>query len=404
MSAPTLAVDGADLDTGAVAPPKRGRLDSVDLLRGLIMVLMVIDHTREFFYTAEFDPTNPQLTTPALFWTRWVTHFCAPVFVFLAGTGAYLARGRFQTNAQLARFLLTRGAFLIVIEFTVSRLGMTFNPFAPLIVAVVLWAIGWSMIILAGLVFLPTPVVGALGVLVIAGHNLLDGWQPASEGALQALWKVLHVQAPVFLPGGVTFFVAYPLVPWCGVMAAGYALGPCMRLPVERRRPILLALGLALSLGFVALRYSNLYGDPRLWSQQRSPLYTLFSFLNTTKYPPSLLFLMMTLGPALVLLAFLDRPAGWLGRVLVTFGRVPLFFYLVHFAFLHALAVLFALALDRPVAWLFSGVTLSAPKGAGFSLAVVYVVWLVVLAILFYPCKWFAALKRRRPGGLLSYF
>ena len=382
----------------------RPRLDSIDLLRGLVMILMALDHTRDFFTNAHFDPTDLSQTTAALFLTRWVTHFCAPVFTFLAGAGAYLASARGKTRPQLSRFLLTRGLWLIVLEYTVVWFGITCHFDWHFIPASVLWALGWGMIVLAGLVHLPLPVTAAFAVMTIAGHNLFDAVRPDQLGPLGPLWAVLHTRGPLPLTPSVTMFVDYPLVPWIGVMAAGYVFGAVFLLNRPRRRTTMLGLGASLVLLFVALRATNFYGDPHPWSPRQDALFTVLSFLNCQKYPPSLLYLLMMLGPALLALSVFERGLGRLGRPLLMFGRVPLFFYLLQWYAAHLLAVVVNAALGRPASWLLGGAPWNAPQGYGYSLGVVYLMWIVVLVLLYPPCRWFAALKRRRRDAWLSYF
>jgi uncharacterized membrane protein len=288
------------------------RLEAVDVLRGAVMVVMVLDHVRDYFMDVRINPTDLALTSPPLFFTRWITHFCAPTFVFLAGVGAAIARARGKTQGELSLFLLTRGFCLILLEQTLASLGMFFT-IPPILIGLILWAIGWSMIALAALIFLPRTVIGVFGIGMIALHNLLDNVQVRGGGMLTTLWGVLHQPGMHQLPGGVPLLVGYPLIPWVGVMATGYALGPVLLRPREQRTPILLGLGLASVAGFAILRATNAYGDPRPWSPQPSLAFTVMSFLNCQKYPPSLLFLLMTLGPALLALAVLDRGLGWLG-------------------------------------------------------------------------------------------
>ena len=388
------------------------RLDSVDFLRGVVMVVMALDHARFFLHSdvpAGIDPLDLSRTTPALFFTRWVTHFCAPVFVFLAGTGAFFYGRRGRTKGELARFLLTRGLWLILLEFTVVRFGWTFNLDLRVNFAVVLWALGWSMIVLAGLVYLPLRAAAAFGILLVAGHNLLDGVRPESLGAFGWLWKILHANGAVSPHPDFTLVVTYPLVPWVGVMAAGYAFGALLVRPREERRGLLLRLGAALTLAFVVLRAANVYGDPRPWAAQSDRLYTVLSFLNTEKYPPSLLFLLMTLGPALVVLALADRGAGAWGRPFVVFGRVPLFYYLLHFVVIHLFALALSYGRYGQAPWLFTGppwgprLMAAFPKGYGYDLWVVYLVWVATAALLYPACVWFARVKRRRRDAWLSY-
>lgn len=382
------------------------RLESVDLLRGLVMVVMVLDHVREFFGMIGRDPTNPATTTLPLFFTRWVTHFCAPTFVLLAGTGAYLAGSRGMSRAALSRFLFVRGLWLVVLEVTVVRVGLTFDLAFGFVPLTVLWAIGASMMILAPLVFLPAAIVGVLGAAMIAGHNALDFVRPEAFGRFADAWRLLHNPGPLSISGdGRAVFVLYPLIPWVGVMMGGYALGPILKIPsAEARRGLLAGLGLAMTAAFAALRWSNLYGDPAPWTPQpRGPAFTALSFLNCQKYPPSLLYLLMTLGPALMLLAAFDRGAGRVGRPLLTFGRVPLFYYLLQWYLIHALAIAVAWACGQPYRWLLGGGPFGAPSGYGHGLPVVYLMTAAVLLLLYPACRWFAERKRRSRSVWLSY-
>ena len=394
-----------DLSDSAIdvsTKPAGPRIESVDLLRGLVMVVMVLDHTRDYFMNLQVNATDLDRTTPALFLTRWITHFCAPTFMFLAGVGASLAGSYGMSRPGLARFLLARGLWLVVLDVTVVCYLLFFTvPNA--LVAGVLWAIGWSMVALAGLVFLPRWLVGAIGVAMIAGHNVFDVFQTEGVGTRSVIWHILHQQGFLTMPGGFVLFVLYPLIPWIGVMAAGYSFGPVLRLPPERRRPILIGTGLALTLAFVALRATNLYGDPRPWTPQASPTLTVLSFLNCNKYPPSLLFLLMTLGPAITALGLLDRPSGRIGGPLLTIGRVPLFFYLLQWPVAHGLAVLVATLRGQPTGWMFRFPPFQSPPEYGAGLVEVYLIWLVVLALLYAPCRWFAEVKRRHRWWWLSY-
>ena len=417
------------------------RIDSIDLLRGIVMVVMMLDHTRDFVHSAtfQFDPTDLSRTNVVLFFTRWITHFCAPVFVFLAGTGAYLQFSRGKSKRDLSRFLVSRGLWLIVLEFTVVRLGATFNiDYRFLGMMQVIWVIGVSMIVLAALIHLPLRVIAAFGLLMIALHNLLDldrfhveGWHgPGSAvpsyGA--KLFIILHQAFEPFPVAGwpsPVVFVLYPLIPWIGVMAAGYAFGAIYQWNAERRRKLLLTLGSAATILFIALRAINVYGDPSPWARQSTILFTVLSFLNTTKYPPSLLFLLMTLGPALLALAWFEssvqaddsKPSSAVGQLprhrlpgrrlrnaFVTFGRVPLFFYLLQWPTAHFIAVILHVAAGKPWRWMFGLVGIEAPPpGVGFNLAVVYACWVVGVILLYPLCKWFAGVKARRRDWWLSY-
>ena len=371
------------------------------------MVIMALDHTRDFFSKdLAFDPTDLNKTFPALFLTRWITHYCAPVFIFLAGTGAFLSATRGKSTRELSWFLLTRGLWLVLLELTWVRcLGWQFNFDFHFAMGIVIWAIGWSMVALAGLVFLPLPWITAFGIVMIASHNLFDHVEPESLGSLGWLWKILHSGGTLVPAEGYKFAAGYPLIPWVGVMAAGYGFGGVLiREPVERRK-WLLELGGALTALFILLRANNVYGDPDPWSGQKNALFTLFSFLNCHKYPPSLLYVLMTLGPALLALAVLDRGTPrWLKPVLI-FGRVPLFYYLLHLPLIHGLAVGVAYLRYGQAGWLFSNPDAPAvrPSDYGYGLPVVYLVWLGVVLVLYPVCRWFAEIKRRRREPWLSY-
>ena len=387
--------------TGPVTPPHR--LESIDLVRGLVMVLMALDHVRDHIHRGALtsDPTDLSHAGAVLFLTRWVTHFCAPVFVFLAGTGAFLWGARGRSRTELSRFLLTRGLWLVLLELTVVnwewQMGIRFG----FIVAQVIWALGWSMVVLAALVHLPVTLIAGIGGAMIVGHNLLDGVRPEALGQFATLWKVLHVQGPIVYAPGYTLLVMYPLVPWIGVMAAGYAFGTLYARPPEQRRGAILTLGALLTGGFVALRALNVYGDPGPWSAQRDDLFTALSFLNCQKYPPSLLFLLMTLGPSLLLLGSLERGFAAIARPLVLFGRVPLFYYIVHLLLIDILTVGFVVArYGRRAPELFAQ---GPPPDYGYGLAVVYLVWIGVVAALYPVCRWYAGVKARSRSRWLSY-
>ena len=390
------------------------RIPSIDLIRGAVMILMAIDHVRVFSGVPAGGPDA------GVFFTRWITHFCAPAFIFLAGTSAFFY-GR--SHAGLSRFLLTRGVWLIFLELTFLRVAWTFNfDFAQYEMAGVIWVIGWSMIFLAGLVKLPLGAVATIGLVIIAGHNLLDSylWKLAStlgEGASSALWKILYVgffAGPIrFGTEGPNLIVLYSLIPWVGVMAAGYAFGKVLTLEPARRNRICLSIGLGAIALFLILRGFNLYGDPRPWSAASQgadgspPLPALFSFLNTTKYPASLLFLLMTLGPTIALIPMLERSRGVLARWVSVFGRVPFFFYMLHIPLIHALALVVSkIRLGEVSPWLFANHPMGSPptpEGYTWGLGLLYAVWLVAIFILYVACRWFAGLKARRKDWWLSY-
>jgi uncharacterized membrane protein len=413
---------------GAVNPepakPERRRIDSIDLLRGIVMVIMMLDHTRDFVHSGVFvfDPTDLTKTTQAVFFTRWITHFCAPVFVFLAGTGAYLQLSRGKSKKELSKFLLTRGLWLIVLEITLVRFGMLFSlDYRFLGMLQVIWVIGVSMIILAALIHLPLRVIGAFGVGMILLHNLLDRFQVAGwngpgtpiPSVWAKLWILLHQPFSGFplLPVMSPFvFVVYNIVPWVGVMAAGYAFGSIYKKDAALRRRWLLAMGATATALFFFLRAINRYGDPAHWSAQKNLLFTILSFLNTTKYPPSLLFLLMTLGPAMVALALFESETNILGplrKPLVTFGRVPLFFYLLQWYTAHLIAIVLGWLAGQPIAFQWESpidkFSHPPPPGIGFPLWVVYLSWIAGVLLLYPLCKWFAGVKARRRDWWLSY-
>ncbi|MEO7823121.1 MAG: heparan-alpha-glucosaminide N-acetyltransferase domain-containing protein [Gemmatimonadaceae bacterium] len=404
----------------AEASVGRGRVDSVDLLRGIVMVIMLLDHTRDFVHAdgLRFDAADMSRTWPALFLTRWITHFCAPIFVFLAGTGVYLQLARGKSKRDLTRFLITRGLWLIVLEFTVVRLGVFFTlDFGSLLGFMqVIWVIGVSMIVLAALIYLPLRAVAWIGIAMIVGHNLLDeitvtSWRgpgTPTPGFGASLWLVLH-QGGLFFPFGFpgpAMIALYPLIPWIGVMAAGYALGSVYRREPAERRRWLLRYGAAMTAAFVVLRAVNFYGDPERWAAQKSGVMTVLSFLDTTKYPPSLLFLLMTLGPALIFLGLFDGfKANRFARPFITFGRVPMFFYLLQWPVAHGLGVIASIVAGRPYAHLIGSPIGGSPPPpeAGFNLATVYAFWVLGTLMLYPLCRWYANLKARRRDWWLSY-
>jgi len=383
---------------------RRARIESVDVLRGMVMIVMALDHVRDYFGIPGVSPTNLATTTIPLFFTRWITHFCAPVFFLLTGTGAYLAL-RSKSKRELSRFLFTRGLWLIFVELVLLRcLGWQFNFDFHLTMLVVLWALGWAMIALSALIYLPDSVVAAFGVVMIVSHNLFDPVQSTNP-----FWVMLHspnfvVQTPRYI-----VFAAYPLIPWIGVTAAGYGLGQIYGWPAERRKRFLVGLGLGLSVAFFLLRAINVYGDPNRWAVQKSAAFTVLSFLNTTKYPPSLLFLLMTLGPAMLLLWMVDSGTlPWLRPALI-YGKVPMFYYVLHVPLIHLIALIVCYSRYGQVHWMFESPGLAqypitSPPGWGFSLPVVYSVWILVVVMLYPLCRWFAALKQRRNDPWLSYF
>ena len=393
------------------------RVYSVDLLRGMVMVIMLLDHTRDFVHrdVLNFDATDLSRTNVLLFFTRWITHICAPVFVFLAGTSVFLQSERGKTGAELSKFLVKRGLWLALVDLTLIRVLLWSNIDYHFVTQLsVIWAIGVSMIVLAALIHLPWRLVAAGSIAMIALHNLLDAIRvDPAQGTMQARvfralpWMVLHQQGLFFFTPTVYAFVLYPLIPWIGVMAAGYAFGAFYRMEAERRRRILFRLGAALLAGFVLIRGLNVYGDPSRWSVQKNAVFTVLSFLNVSKYPPSLLFLLLTLGAAIFALPRLERiEKSRFSRLFITFGRVPLFFYVGQWIVVHCLATLASYLAERPMEWLFADPIHrppSNPGNAGFSLWVVYAFWLLGLLLLYPLCRWFAGVKQRRKDWWLSY-
>jgi uncharacterized membrane protein len=395
---PRTGTKAASSARSARSAPSPQRVASIDILRGLVMVLMALDHTRDFFGASGMNPRD--VGDPALFLTRFVTHYCAPTFIFLAGISAFLyaARGRAagrEDIRKVSRFLFTRGLWLILMEFTLVHFAWSFSLWSGFYVTQVIFAIGASMVVLSGLVYLPRGSIAGIGLVLIAGHNLFDGIHAQELGGAGWIWTFLHEPKLMHLPGGATLFALYPLIPWIGVMAAGYALGPLFNADRATRVRRLVMLGTLTTLGFVVLRATDLYGDPASWTIQEASFATVLSFLNCEKYPPSLLYLMMTLGPALLLLAAFDNARG--GRaaeVLIVFGRVPFFYYVAHVALIHALAVAYALASTGSASWLIGGPG-ERPDGYGMGLPGVYGVTLVVVVLLYPLCRRYGALKRR---------
>lgn len=386
----------------APTPSPRRRIDSVDVVRGLVMILMALDHTRDFF-GPRTDPTNVVTTSVALFFTRWVTHICAPTFFLLTGTGAALSLGR-KTTGQLSRFLVTRGLWMLFLELVVVRcLGLQFNFDYHTTILEVIWALGWAMIALSAFVWLPRRAIAAVSIVVIAGHNLLDGVRSSNP-----VWVFLH--RPGFLkpPPGDVVFVAYPIVPWIAVTAIGFVLGGIYAWEPARRRRFLLRLGLAIPATFVVLRWLNVYGDPFTWSPQPTASHTVIAFLDATKYPPSLLFLLMTLGFTTLALYAFDGGVPRLFKPALTYGRVPLFYFLIHIALIHLFVVAIGYARYGAIHWFLDSPSLDKypfemPPGWGYSLPFVYGMWALVVIVLYPACAWFAGVKARNKAPWLSY-
>ncbi|WP_153799270.1 DUF1624 domain-containing protein [Foetidibacter luteolus] len=387
------------------------RIQSVDFLRGFVMLIMALDHVRDFFHETAMtaDPTDMNTTTPVLFFTRWITHFCAPTFVFLSGLSAYLA-GFKKTKVRQSGFLIKRGLWLILVEMVVITFGLTFNPFYNSIIFQVIWAIGFSMVILGLLIRTSMKVIIAVGAALVLCHNIFDFFPVANDNAGAVLLNSLISGGPNFIPftSNRGLLVFYTALPWTGLMLLGYAMGFYFTASFsqQQRKKILLKYGLLVVAFFVIVRFINVYGDPAHWSTQKNAVFTLLSFLNTTKYPPSLLYSCMTIGPSLIVLALTENIQGRFSKIVSVYGKVPFFYYLFHFYLIHTLCLIFFFA---------SGYTLSQkvdpqqtlfwfrPANFGYSLPIVYLIWFCVIAVLYFPCRWFARYKQTHTQWWLSY-
>lgn len=408
----------APVSASTAAPLARGmRLAEIDLLRGLVIVLMALDHVRDYLHVGSesIDPLDPASTTPLLYATRWLTHLCAPTFVFLAGVSAWLQASKGKSGAELARFLATRGLWLVFCELTVLSFGWSFAVPYVLFLQVI-WAIGWSMVVLAVLVALPRGAVLAIGLAIVVGHDALGGIAAGDRGALGPLWTVLLTGGIWIRDGQLLALIAYPVLPWLGLMAVGYGAGPLFLAPAARRDRALTLLGLAMLAGFAVLRGLLAYGDPAPgghpagvdWHGQPTAVATVMAFLNVHKNPPSLQFVLVTLGLVFVAYPWLARLRGAPARVLATFGAVPFFLYVLHVYAAHGLALAANALAGHPVAGLYDYIrtVIMAPErmqGLGFALPWVYVGWAAMLAALYPACRWWAGVKRRRREAWLSY-
>ena len=378
---------------------KPKRIVSIDLLRGSVMIIMALDHVRDYFHAGAYlyNPLDLDKASVTLFFTRWITHFCAPVFMFLAGTAAFLT-GQRKTKRELSLFLLKRGLWLIVLELVLFNFEWNFDITFTNIYFIVIWVLGISMIVLAGLIHLPKKLILLVGIALVAGHNLLDNIHVPGNNLKAFGWALLHDQN-FFNWQGKNILVGYPVIPWIGIMALGYCLGTLYSpsYSAEKRKKRLLMIGITAIVLFIVLRFSNVYGDPFPWSQQTSPLYTFLSFIKVNKYPPSLLYALMTLGPAIIFLAFAENAKSAVSRIVSVYGRVPMFYYVVHIFIIHLLT-LAAAPLFTDFSW--KVWILKEPlwftqslKGYGFSLSVVYLVWLVVVIGVYPLCKWYDRYK-----------
>jgi uncharacterized membrane protein len=401
------------LTSSTDALTEKVRISSIDLMRGIVMVIMALDHSRDFFHHGAllggYDPTNMTTTTPAIFFTRWITHFCAPTFVMLAGTSIYLSTQR-KTKNELSLFLLSRGLWLIFIEVVVMRFSFFFNFYYDLTVLQVIWAIGASMVCMSLLTRLPYGAVVAIGFAILFGHNAFDAIPLKPGDSFYEAWILIR-QAGFFpiSDTGAAFFVPYPILPWLGIMILGFGLGKIFKSDFDpaRRRKLLLIIGTSAIALFAVLRFINGYGDPAPWSVQKNALYTLMSFINTTKYPVSLMYTLMTLGPILILLSLFERVKMPALKPFIVFGRVPLFYYILHFYLIHIISLILFMnktgksfsELDFHIDKSFGGITLEG----GYSLFWAYVGWLSVVVALYPLCRWYNEYKSRHQQWWLSY-
>lgn len=393
---------------------KSYRFASIDLLRGLVMIIMALDHTRDFFHQPAMieDPLNMTTTTPVLFFTRWITHFCAPVFVFLAGTSTFFQKGR-KTTAELSRFLITRGFWLVLIEIIVINFAVTFDPGYKMIGLQTIWAIGISMIALGLAIRMPFVAILTTGLLIVFGHNALDFYESQFPPNHQypVFYSLLHRPGFYSLDANHTLLILYPFLPWTGLMMLGYCFGKLFtRFEGVQRRKILTWLGAGIILFFILLRVTNLYGDAQQWSAQKNGTFTLLSFLNTVKYPPSLLYMCMTVGPAILFVAWWGNVRNGLTRFITVYGRVPFFYYVLHFFWVHILSMAAFFARGHSF---YEGTHLPAQgpmppfnfllPGDGYDLFIVYIVWFFVFVSLYPLCKWFSEYKQTHSQWWLSY-
>jgi len=396
--------------TNPDSPTLKQRIHSIDVLRGAIMLIMAIDHSRDFFYFSGpgTDPTNMATTTPILFFTRWITHFCAPTFVFLSGVSAYIAGTR-RTKNELTGFLIKRGLWLIVVEVVFITLAISADPFYNVLILQVLWAIGMSMIILGLMSRLPLVYIGIAGALIFFGHDILDGLKPPSSAGLDDLEAIFLTSfgKAIILNSTHVIFDLYAVLPWTGIMLLGYVFGSMYRTNYDgsKRRKILRYAGIATLSLFVVLRLVNIYGDPSPWGAQKDSVHTFLSFLNVSKYPPSLLYSLMTLGVSLLVLAFTEHISNRFTKFLTVYGNVPFFYYVPHFFLLRIISIIVFFAAGFTTGQIVTPGSpfLFKPPGFGYSLWVVYLVWLVVIAILYFPCRWFSNYKRTHKQWWLSY-
>lgn len=389
---------------------ERQRIHSIDILRGIIMVVMALDHTRDFFHTNAliYDPLDLSKTHPALFLTRWITHFCMPAFVLLAGTAIRISREK-SSPRELAMVLVRRGLWMLLLEFGVMRFALFFNFYFDVTILSVLWTFGLCFIILSAIVFLSDMLALVIGLTITLFHDVAGLFEFKPSGLFEGLWMMLMRAGLLNVSPQHALIVSYPVIPWLGVMLLGYSLGSLYGQSVDdgKRRHILFRLGVAITVTFVIVRLSNFYGDPSPWIVQKDGIFTVMSFFNTTKYPVSLLFTLMTIGPLLIVLAGFERRGPKFLAPILHFGRVPLFYFIVHFYLIHAFALLFFMQktgkafseIDFHFAKSFGGIT---PEG-GYSLPWVYVAWISVVALMYPACQWYDKYKSKHHYKWMTY-
>lgn len=395
--------------TQATLLPGANRIYSLDLLRGLVMILMALDHTRDFFHAEAFtrDPLDPATTTPFLFFTRFITHYCAPAFIFLAGISIYLQSLR-KSKEELSAFLFKRGFWLIFVELVIITFAWTFDITYSVFILQVIWAIGICMVCMGLIIRIPYQAILIVGLLIVLGHNIFDSMESTHEGLL---WDFVRNGNFAFhpLPGGSQINIIYPFIPWLGLMMIGYCTGSLYKptLPAKRRRRILLLSGFGLILFFTALRYLNIYGDPNPWVLHNNTTATILSFLNVHKYPPSLLFMSITVGPALIFLSLFESTQNRMTNIIRVYGRVPFFYYILHFYILHTLCMILFLARGHSFSEGLNSVAgipfLFLIPGEGYSIEIVYLIWILMVIALYPLCKWFSDLKSRSGKWWMSY-
>jgi uncharacterized membrane protein len=395
--------------TLSAVPVLKHRIESIDILRGLIMLIMAIDHTRDFFHLGLPDPTNLSTTTPILFFTRFITHFCAPIFVFLSGISAYLAGTR-RSKSELSSFLFKRGLWLIFVELFIRTFAVTLNPTFHVYVLQVIWAIGFSMIILGLLVRLPVIAIGIIGGLIFFGHNIFDYVQLPKDGVGGVLSTLFFTanNTHLMINSDQYFIDRYAVITWTGVMLLGYVFGVLYQSSYDqqRRKRVLLIAGCSLILFFLVFRFLNIYGDPAPWAVQKTATLSVISFLNVTKYPCSLLYLSMTIGPGLIMLALTEHVKNKFTSLLIIYGNVPFFYYILHFFLIRGISVILFFASGFHTDQINVGTRpfyLFLPVGFGYSLPVVYLIWFLVVTILYFPCRWFSNYKKTHHDWWLSY-